>query len=491
MGTLTALNERERANALRRFHAIQPYIEGRCTLKVTAREHGIPYGTARRWVRCFCRKGLVGLAYSRRQIRNQRRIRVELQQLIEGLALQKTRPSAAAIHRQVAAIAGQLQWPSPSYGTVYDIVRSLDPALVKLAHEGTRAYQQHYDLLYRREASRPNEIWQADHTLLDIWLVQEKGRPKRPWLTVIEDDFSRCIAGYFLSFSHPNTLNTALTLRQAIWRKSEARWRICGIPEVFYTDHGSDFTSLHMEQVCIDLKMQLIFSTVGMPRGRGRVERFFQTVSQLLLHRLPGYGFDGKPVSRPALTLPDFEVIFQEFLLGEYHQRQQKDLAMSPQVRWEMAGFLPRMPDSLEQLDLLLLTVARSRRVRRDGIHFQSLRYIDTTLADYIGEDVVIRYDPRDMAEIRVFYRDAFLCRAVCQDLAGQTVSLKEIIRARNQRRQALQGTIKERSALIQTYLAIHDEADQSEMCEEATTPSPETEVQAQPQKRLKRYYNE
>jgi transposase InsO family protein len=80
----------------------------------------------------------------------------------------------------------------------------------------------------------------------------------------------------------------------------EARWRICGIPEVFYTDHGSDFTSLHLEQVCADLKMQLIFSTVGMPRGRGRVERFFRTVTQLLLHRLPGYGPDGPPVSQWA-----------------------------------------------------------------------------------------------------------------------------------------------------------------------------------------------
>jgi putative transposase len=420
---------------------------------------------------------------------------MELQQIVEGLVLQKTKPSAAAIHRQVTEIAQQEQWPVPSYSTVYDIIRSLDPALVKLAHEGTKAYRQHYDLLFRREAGRPNEIWQADHTKLDIWLLDGNGRPKRPWLTAIEDDYSRCIAGYFLTFSHPNALNTALTLRQAIWRKPEARWRICGIPEIFYTDHGSDFTSLHLEQVCADLKMQLIFSTVGMPRGRGRVERFFKTVGQLLLHRLPGYGPDGRPVNQPSLTLEEFEIIFQEFLLGEYHQRQQKDLAGSPQARWEGEGFLPQMPESLEKLDLLLLTVARTRKVHRDGIRFQSLRYIDPTLADYVGEDVVIRYDPRDMAEIRVFFQGSFLCQAVCQDLAGQTVSLKEIIRARNRRRQALRGTIKERSALIQTYLAVHDQTMPLSESEEEPESSPESESetapQAQPLKRLKRYYNE
>ena len=53
------------------------------------------------------------------------------------------------------------------------------------------------------------------------------------------------------------------------------------------------------------------------------------------------------------------------------------------------------MPESLEQLDLLLLTVAKGRRVQQDGIHFQGQRYLDTTLAAYVGEDVTIRYDPQ------------------------------------------------------------------------------------------------
>ena len=220
--------------------------------------------------------------------------------------------------------------------------------------------------------SRPNEIWQADHTLLDIWLLDEEGQPARPWLTVIEDDYSRCIAGYFLSFKHPNTQHTSLALRQAIWRKSEANWRICGIPEIFYTDNGSDFTSNHMEQVSADLKMRLVFSIPGMPRGRGRVERFFQTVNQLFLHKLPGYAPEGKPIKPPRLTLADFDTHFKDFLLTEYHQRVQKDLDSSPQDRWEADSFLPQMPESFEQLDLLLLTVATTRRVRRDGIHFQT-----------------------------------------------------------------------------------------------------------------------
>ncbi len=44
------------------------------------------------------------------------------------------------------------------------------------------------------------------------------------------------------------------------------------------------------------------------------------------------------------------------------------------------------MPESLEQLDLLLMHEVRARRIRRDGIHFQELRYLSLTLAVYVGE---------------------------------------------------------------------------------------------------------
>ena len=93
------------------------------------------------------------------------------------------------------------------------------------------------------------------------------------------------IVGYRLSFQEATALTTALTLRQAICRKEDPRWHAYGIPTVFYSDHGSDFTSKHMEQVAADLPMELIFSQIGIPRGRGKIERFFRSVDQLLAAR--------------------------------------------------------------------------------------------------------------------------------------------------------------------------------------------------------------
>jgi putative transposase len=116
---------------------------------------------------------------------------------------------------------------------------------------------------------------------LNIGLVREDGQIARPWLTIVIDDYSRAIAGYYLGFDPPSSTRTALALRQAIWRKGHSHWHVCGIPEVLYTDNGSDFTSKHIEQVAVDLKIRLVFSTPGKPQGRGRIERFFRTVNEM------------------------------------------------------------------------------------------------------------------------------------------------------------------------------------------------------------------
>lgn len=379
-------------------------------------------------------------------------------------------------------VATEQGWPVPSYSQVYAIIDALDPGLVVLAHEGSKAYREQFDLLYRFEAEAPNHFWQADHTLLPVFLLNERGKPDRPWLSAILDDHSRAIAGYFLGFQAPTALQTALTLRQAIWRKDDPRWHLCGIPRVFYTDHGSDFTSRHMEQVAADLKIELVFSEVGFPRGRGKIERFFQTVEQMLLPDLPGYTPEGQSPAPAQWSLPAFEEVFRTWLLDEYLQREQKEIGAAPQARWEASGFLPHMPDSLEQLDLLLLQVAKGRRVHQDGIYFEGKRYLDLTLAAYVGEDVTIRYDPRDMAEIRVFYQDAFLCRAICAELAGQTISLKEIQAARTAQRKTLHETLTDRKLVVERYLAVHRPPETREPASEPSTPPPP---------RLKRYINE
>ena len=302
----------QRAQAQERFTIIRPALDKEVTQAEVARTHQLSLRTVQRWIKRYREQGLAGLADSARSDKGAPRSLPQTAiRLIEGLALQTPPRSAASIHRQVTAIATEQGWKVPSYARVRQIIKNLDPALVTLAHEGAEAYREEFDLIYRREATHSNAMWQADHTPLDIWLLNEEGKPAKPWLTVIEDDYSRAIASFRLTFAEPTALTTALVLRQGIWRKEDPRWHVCGIPSTFYTDHGPDFTSKHMEQVAVDLHMELIFSQVKVPRGRGKIERFFKSVTQLLLQDLPGYAPKGYTDVPAQLTLAEFEQRFR------------------------------------------------------------------------------------------------------------------------------------------------------------------------------------
>jgi putative transposase len=72
----------------------------------------------------------------------------------------------------------------------------------------------------------------------------------------------------------------------------------------------------------------------------------------------------------------------------------------------------------------------RRRAIDRFSGEFNSPKtppYIDPTLASYVGEEVMLRYDPRDMAEIRLFYQNRFLCRKEFCDACRKRVSVSKV----------------------------------------------------------------
>ncbi len=110
---------------------------------------------------------------------------------------------------------------------------------------------------------------------------------------------------------------------------------------------------------------------------------------------------NGKPATAPKLSLSDLDRAIMGYITSTYHVRVHSETGETPLDAWRGKGFLPRLPESLEELDLLLVMHAKPRTVQRDGIRFQGLRYQHSTMAGYVGDAVTIRYDPRDLSEIR------------------------------------------------------------------------------------------
>jgi len=449
-----------RLSAQDKVTLLRQHLDDGVPLTRLADHVGVPVRTLSRWAAAYRDGGSVSsLERKARSDRGQRHLPEDLVTIIEALALRRPAPTTAFVHRRVTDLAHDQGLPAPSYSTVRAVVTAIDPGLRTLALHGDTAYRDQFELVLRRTATRPNEQWQADHTLLDVQILDRQHQPVRPWLTVVLDDYSRAVAGYTLLLRDPTAEQTALALHQAVRGKANPAWQVQGLPDVLYSDHGSDFTSSRLERVCLDTHIRLIHSRVGIPQGRGKIERFYRTITSELLPHLPGHiphGTNGQPISPPTLSTVQLDAALEQFIVGEYHQRPHSETGQPPGQRWLGEAWIPRAPVHPEDLDLLLLTTATGRVVQRDGIRFNSTRYLSPVLAAYVGETVTIRYDPRDAAELRVFHNDRYLCRAIAPELAAGAITLEQLQDTRNRRRRALKQQLRERRSLADSLPPDH-----------------------------------
>ena len=123
IGTATASTDGADGTALSRFRVLRPVLEAGVSITAVSAESGTPVSTLRRWLRLYRCHGLTGLHRRSRSDRGRRHFPPQLTSFIEGLALQKPRQSAAAIHRVARETAQQQGWPEPSYATVHAVLR--------------------------------------------------------------------------------------------------------------------------------------------------------------------------------------------------------------------------------------------------------------------------------------------------------------------------------------------------------------------------------
>ena len=288
-----------------------------------------------------------------------------------------------------------------------------------------------------------NHVWQCDHTLVDVLLVDQYGELlSRPWLTTVIDTYSRCIMGINLGFDAPSSQVVALALRHAIMPKKygvayklNCEWGTYGKPQHFYTDGGKDFRSNHVQQIGINLGF--VCHLRNRPSEGGIVERPFRTLNDQLFSTLPGY--TGSNVQkRPedaekdaSLTLRELEQCIVRFICDRYNSSV--DARMADQTRfqrWE-AG-LPEVPNLMgeRQLDICLMKASR-RKVQRGGyLQFENLMYRGEYLAGYAGETISLRFDPNDITTLLIYHqednKEVFLTRAYAQDLEAEQLSYEE-----------------------------------------------------------------
>ncbi len=422
-------------------------------LREAAEKLGVSVRTVQRLVKKWEEDGLTALTQTSRADKGKHRIGEFWENFIIKTYREGNKGSKRMTPKQVAlrvnAKAHELgDSKPPNYRTV---LRVLAPILEKkqkaksIRSPGWRGTTLSVKTREGKDLSvdYSNHVWQCDHTLVDVLLVDRHGELlSRPWLTTVIDTYSRCIMGLNLGFDAPSSQVVALALRHAILPKRygseyklNCEWGTYGKPEYFYTDGGKDFRSNHLSQIAAQLGF--VCHLRNRPSEGGIVERPFRTFNESLFSTLPGY--TGSNVQeRPEdaekdarLTLRDLEQLLVRYIVDRYNQSI--DARMGEQTRFERweAG-LPKEPVLIPERDLDICLMKQSRRtVQRGGcLQFQNLMYRGEYLAGYAGETVNLRFNPTDITTVLVYRQEknqeVFLTRAHAQALETEQLSLDE-----------------------------------------------------------------
>lgn len=190
----------------------------------------------------------------------------------------------------------------PSYATFRRRVLARSAYELYAARNGERAAEKAFRHAQpNHQKPGLNEVWEVDHTRLDLLVVDTlRGMvAKRPRLTVILDACTRSVMGFDVDFTGDSSQAVLNALCHAITPKTYVKkrypdikhvWPCHGAPLLLRCDNGKEFHSESVRKACEELGIEDIeYCAARRPTSKGRVERFFRTMSEGFLRSLPGY----------------------------------------------------------------------------------------------------------------------------------------------------------------------------------------------------------
>lgn len=335
------------------------------------------------------------------------------------------------------------------------VIASINPGDRVYARYGRKAWEAQFMTKgLRRKPDIVNEGWFGDHHQFDVFVLDHRGRPVRPWLTAWYDIGSGALVGWCVS-TNPNSGTITEALARAIARKKNSN--IYGAPNWVYIDNGKDYRSHRFEgdeeteywrrrdpEMMREMYMRLtgasVMQTLGVKvvhatayHGWAKpVERFFRTLEERYCRQLQGY-CGGKPGDRPEnfdralrhwtetgglMTMDEFVDVFQNEILPAYHAHPHS--GYNGETPAERYARLPKARSEVFGWALLseLRYLEAERLVTPQGVKFRGRIYWDAELLHRVTEHVIIKYSDAEPESITVRdIRDgSFICEAVARE---------------------------------------------------------------------------
>jgi len=303
------------------------------------------------------------------------------------------------------------------------LARAFEDGERAVMREGVEARRRHQVYL-RWDPDARNDLWETDHKELDVPVLFPRAqRPRRPWVTIFLDAFSRAVMGWAIA-DRPSTATVLAALGEAV-RVDERRGPFGGIPVMIRPDRGLEFAAGVLANACGVLAIRLAPTPGYSPHLKGKIERLHASLVTGLLAAMPH--FTGGPRDAagklwgsglPVLTLSELVACFDAWVLAYNGELPHAGLAeRTPLQRWNEDA-TPLRTISDDQLRWTLLGEA-GRRVGKSGIRFHGINFIAPELNGLVGETVEVRYRPHDDRSIEVCRGGAHLCCALPQGALG------------------------------------------------------------------------
>lgn len=347
---------------------------------------------------------------------------------------------------------------------------------------------------------------EIDHTPLDFMVIDQTTMLPlgRAWLTLALDKYSRMVVGFYISFNPPSSYAVLQCLKQLILIKDDLLkrfpdikndWPVFGIPNLLALDNGMDLHSDALKKACLELGIEILYCPAATPEMKGSVERFFRTINQGLIHKLPGTTFsnvgergDYQAEEMAAIDMETLVHLITKWIVDDYNMTPHRGIADTPLNKWiESAKHrtieLPVYPAQLE----VITGVPAKRTVFHYGIELEGLHYNNRQLQEIrkiSGENkkVELKFYEDQVAYIDVFnlytkeylrveavnddytmnlHREAHrLARVQARKKFGEQYSMPQLMDARNDIENIIKEALKAKkmgNRKLAANLLMHD----------------------------------
>jgi len=314
-------------------------------------------------------------------------------------------------------------------------------ALIKLGAAAAKGLR----IMLRLEVDERNLLWLSDHKQLDIIVCPTRGKPGKPWVTLIIDAYSRKVLGAALSM-RPSQAHVLAALQMAI--------AAAGTPRLLIFDRGLEFTADAIAAAAAELDFAALPTRAYSPNHKGKVERVAHTLGRRCVRNLPHRTKQAKDLrGRPRITIldedgqptpaMDMDLLVPIFFaaMDNYNAARHSELQRSPNGAYrEQSGAVPERRVDAEDLRRFLLKEAH-RTIGEGGVKYKKHWYYSEELDGHRGERVEIRLRQDDLTHVEVYWSNgAWLCTADLIDRASQPT--RERVLARRTERAAHQAKI-------------------------------------------------